>query len=56
MYPEYSRRVLKIVRGKTRGKRVLGRPRRRWEDNVRLELKVTGFNTRNWIDSAQDRD
>ena len=33
-----------------------GRPRRRWEDNIRMDLKEIGFNTRNWIDSAQDRD
>ena len=34
----------------------LGRPRRRWEDNIRMDLKEIGINTRNWIDSAQDRD
>ena len=37
------------------GKRPLGR-RRRWEDNIRMDLKETGINTRNWVDSAQDRD
>ena len=31
-------------------------PRRRWEDNIRLDLKETGINTRNWVDSAQDGD
>jgi hypothetical protein len=34
----------------------LGRPRRRWEDNIRMDLKGIGSNTRNWIDSAHDRD
>ena len=38
------------------GKRPLGRPKRRWEDNIRMNLKEIGINTRNWVDSAQDRD
>ena len=38
------------------GKRPLGRPRRRWEDNIRMNLKEMVINTRNWVDSAQDRD
>ena len=38
------------------GKRPSGRPRPRWEDNIRMGLKEIGFNSRNWIDSAQDRD
>jgi hypothetical protein len=38
------------------GKRPLGRPRHRWEDNIRMDLKEIGINTRNWVDSAQDRD
>ena len=33
----------------------LGRPMRRWEDNIRMELKETGINTRNLVDSTQDR-
>ena len=33
----------------------LGRPRRRWEDNIRMDLKEIGINTRNWLDSAQER-
>ena len=32
-----------------------GRPRRRWEDNIRMDLEEIGINTRNWVDSAQDR-
>ena len=38
------------------GKKPLGRPRRRWEDNIRMHIKEIGMNTRNWVDSAQDRD
>ena len=34
----------------------LGRPRRGWEDNIRMDLKEIGINTRNWVGSAQDRD
>ena len=49
-------RVFKILTGKPTGKRPLGRPRRRWEDNIRMYLKETGINTGNWVDSGQDRD
>ena len=38
------------------GKRPLGRPMRRWDDNIRMDLKEIGINTRNWVDSAQDVD
>ena len=38
------------------GKRSLGRPRRRWEDNFRMDLEEMGINAGNWVDSAQDRD
>ena len=34
----------------------LGRPRRRWEDNIRMDLKEIGINTWNWVDPAQERD
>ena len=37
------------------GKRHLGRPRRRWEDDIRMNLEEIGINAGNWIDSAQDR-
>ena len=46
----------KILTGKSTGKRSLGRPRRRWEGNIRIDLKEIGINKRIWIDSAQDRD
>ena len=48
--------AFKILTGKSTGKRPLGRPRCRWEDNIRMDLKEIGINTRNWVDSAQDRD
>ena len=46
----------KILTGKPTGKRPLGRPRRRWEDNIRMDLEEIGINTRNWVGSTQDRD
>ena len=42
--------VLKILTGKP-----LGRPRRRWEENIRMEFKEIGINTRNWVNWIQDR-
>ena len=53
---EKGRSDFKILTGKLTGKRSLGRPRRRWEDNVRMDLKEIDINTRNWVDSSQDRD
>ena len=38
------------------GKGSLGKPRRRWEGSIRMDIKEIGINTRNWIDSAHDRD
>ena len=48
--------ALEILTGKPTGKKPLGRPRRRWEDNIRMDLKEIGINTRNWVDSAEVRD
>ena len=53
---EESRSAFKILTGKPTGKRRLGRPRRRWEDNIRMDLEEIGINAGNWVDSAQDRD
>ena len=53
---EEGRSAFKILTGKPTGKRSLGRPRRRWEDSIRMDLKEMGVNSRNWVDSAQDRD
>ena len=47
--------AFKILTGKPTGKRPLGRPRRRWEDNVRMDHKEIGINAGNWVYSAQDR-
>ena len=53
---EEGRSVSKIVTGKPTGKRPLGRPRPRWEDNIRMDLEEIGNNAGIWVDSAQDRD
>ena len=42
--------------GKPEGKRPLGRPRRRWEDNVKMDLQKEGCGGMEWIELAQDRD
>ena len=47
--------AFKILTGKPTGKRPLGRPRRRWEDNIRMDLEEIGINAGNWVNSAQDR-
>ena len=47
--------LLKLT-GTPTGQRTSGRPRRRWEDKTRMDLKEIGVNTRNWDTSAQDRD
>ena len=52
---EEGRSAFKILTGKPTGKRTLGRPRRRWEDNIRMNLEEIGINEGNWVDSAQDR-
>ena len=51
-----DRSAFKIVRGKPVGESTLGRPRSRWEDNIRMGLKVIGINTRNRVVSTKDRD
>jgi hypothetical protein len=52
---EERRSTLKILTGILTGKRPLGSPRRRYEDNIKMDLKEIGINTRNWVDSVQDR-
>ena len=47
---EESRNAFKTV--KSIGKRPLGKPRRRWEDNIRMDLNEMEISTRNWLDSA----
>ena len=52
---EEGRSAFKNLTGKPTGKRPLGRPRHRWEDNIRMDLEEIGNNVGNWVDSAQDR-
>ena len=52
---EEGRSAFKILTVKPTGKRPFGRPRRRWEDNIRMNLEEIGVNAGNWVDSAQDR-
>ena len=52
---EEGRSVCKILTGKPTGKRPLERPRRRLEDNIRMDPEEIGINAGNWVDSAQDR-
>ena len=49
-----GRSAFKIVTGKPTGKRLLGRPRRGWENNIRIDLEEMDISAGNWIDSAQD--
>ena len=53
---EACRSTFKILTGKPTGKKPLGRPRRRWEDNIRMDLEEIVINSGNWVDSAQNRD
>ena len=52
---EEGKNTLKII-GKHTGKRPLGRPKRRYGDDIRMDLKETSVNSRNWVYSAQDKD
>ena len=52
---EEGRSDFKILTGKPTGKWPLGRLRRRWEDNIRLDLEEIDISAGNWVDSAQDR-
>jgi hypothetical protein len=42
--------------GKSEGKRPLGRPRHRWEDNIKMDLQEVGGGRGDWMEMAQDRD
>jgi hypothetical protein len=48
--------VYRVLVWKLEGKRTLGRPRRRWEDNIKMFLQEVGCGVTNWVDLAQDRD
>ena len=48
--------MYKVLVGKPGGKRQLGRPRHRWEDNIKMDLQEVGCGGMDWIKLAQDRD
>jgi hypothetical protein len=51
-----DRKVYKVLVGKPEENRPLGRPRRRWEDGIRMDLREIGFGGVDWIHLVQDRD
>jgi hypothetical protein len=51
-----ERDVCRVLVGKSEGKKPLGRHRRRWEDNIRMNLQEVGCGVVDWIGLAQDRD
>jgi hypothetical protein len=51
-----DRSVYRVLVGKPEGKRPLGRPRRRWEDNIKMDLQEIGVGCGDWMELAQDRD
>ena len=53
---EQSRNVYRVLLGKPEGKRPLGRPRRKWENNIKMDLREVGCDPGEWIDLAEDRD
>jgi hypothetical protein len=50
-----KRNACKLLVGKSEGKRPLGRPRRRWVENIRMDLEEVGWGDVDWIGLAQDR-
>jgi hypothetical protein len=50
-----GRVIYRVFIGRPEGKRPLGRPRRRWEDNIKMDLRETSIDGANWIRLAQDR-
>jgi hypothetical protein len=53
---EETRNAYRILVGKPEGKRPLGRPRHRWMDNIKMDLREIGSDCMDWIELAQDRD
>jgi hypothetical protein len=51
-----TRNIYRILVGKLEGKKQLGRHRRRWEDNIKMDLRDIGWGGTDWINLAQDRD
>jgi hypothetical protein len=50
------RNAYRILVGKPEGRRPLGRPRRRWMDNIKMDLREIGCDGGDWIDLARDKD
>ena len=50
------RGVHRVLVGKPEGKRPLGRPRRRWEDNIKMDIQEVGGSFGNWMELVQDMD
>jgi hypothetical protein len=53
---EEKRNACRILVGNPEGKRPLGRQRRRWVDNIKMDLREIGWDVMDWIDLAQERD
>jgi hypothetical protein len=53
---EEKKKAYRILVGKAEGNKLLGRPSRRWVNNIKIDLRVIGWGGMNWIDLAQDRD
>jgi hypothetical protein len=51
-----ERGAYRILVGRPEGRRALGRPRCRWEDNIKMDILEVGWEDMNWIELAQDRD
>ena len=56
MHMGQRRGIYRVLVGKPEGKRPLGRPRHRWEDNIKMDLQEVGCGGVDWIELAQDRD
>ena len=50
------RSVFRVLVGKPEGKSPLGRPRRRWEDNIKMDLQEVRYGCRDWIELAHDKE
>ena len=53
---EQTRNVFRVLVGRPEGKRPLGRPRFRWEDNIKMDVREVGCDAGEWIDLVEDRD
>jgi hypothetical protein len=51
-----NRNAYRILVGKSEGRRPLRRPRYRWKDNIKMDLKETGWSGMDWMDLVEDRD